>query len=316
MSVRLAVIISSRLGWPLLQDLVAQGVVAGVALPASGHEEEQQLGELLTQAGWVPHWLPRTGLAHELTVWLEALKPTTVLVLTFPWRIPAAVLALPPQGFINFHFAALPGYRGPEPTFWQIRNGEAAGAVTAHRMAADFDTGPVLVATPVPIGPLDTHGLHRAQLALAAVGTGRQLLAGLRGQQPLPDQPQDKTAARYWPRAALADVCLDWQEPAAALDRLVRATNPWNRGALATLRGQELRVLAATARPETGAAAPGTVVLATPGQALLVACGGGSVLQLDVLALDEGYFTGGQVANLGVPVGEVLGTLLPTLAPN
>ena len=306
-----AVIISSRLGWPLLQDLLAQGVVAGIAVPASGHPEATELGRALTQAGQVPQWLTRAGLAAELTAWVAARQPVAVLVLTFPWRMPAAVLELPPQGFINFHFAALPGYRGPEPTFWQLRNGEAAGAVTAHRMAADFDTGPVLVATPVPIGPADTHGLHRGQLALAAVGTGRQLLAGLRGEQPLPEQPQNEAAARYWPRAGLADVCLDWQEPAEALGRLVRATNPWNRGALATLRGQELRVLAATPRPEAVAAAPGTVVLAAPGQALLIACGAGSVLQLDIGCLDEGYFTGGQLAGMGVQVGEVLGTLLP-----
>jgi methionyl-tRNA formyltransferase len=305
----IAVIISSRLGWPLLQDLLAQGVVAGVAVPASGHPEAAGLGEALAQAGQPPQWLTRAGLAAELTDWVVALQPTAVLVLTFPWRIPAAVLGLPPQGFVNFHFAPLPAYRGPEPTFWQLRNGEAAGAVTAHRMAEDFDTGLVLVATPVPIGPLDTHGLHRGQLALAAVGTGRQLLAGLRGEQPLPEQLQDETAARYWPRAGLADVCLDWQESAEALDRLVRATNPWNRGALATLRGQELRVLAATPRPETVAAAPGTVVLAAPGQALLVACGGGSVLQLDIGCLDEGYFTGAQLAGMGVQAGEVLGAL-------
>jgi len=313
---RVAVIISSMLGWPLLQDLLSQGVVAGVAVPASGREEAEQLHAQLTQAGQAPLLLARAGLGAALAEWVVAVQPTAVLVLTFPWRIPAAVLGLPPQGFINFHFAALPGYRGPEPTFWQIRNGEPAGAVTAHRMAEDFDTGPVLVATPVPIGPHDTYGLHRGHLALAAVGTGRQLLAGLRGEQPLAEQPQNEAVARYWPRPTLPDLCLDWQELAESLARLVRAANPWNRGALAALRGQPLRVLGATARPETVAAAPGTVVLSTAGQALLVACGDGSVLQLDVVALDEGYFTGGQLAGLGVPVGEVLGTLLPVPATN
>lgn len=309
---RVSVIISSLLGWPLLQDLLSQGVVAGVAVPATDREESGQVSELLAQAGLAPQWLTRPGLANTLTAWIADTQPTAVLVLTFPWRIPAAVLGLPPQGFINFHFAALPGYRGPEPTFWQLRNGEPAGAVTAHRMAEDLDTGPVLVATPVPIGPADTHGLHRGQLAIAAVGTGRQLLAGLRGEVPLPDQPQDEAAARYWPRATLADLTLDWREPAEALARLVRAANPWNRGALTTLRGQVLRVLSLSARPETVEAAPGTIVLAAPGQALLVACGTGQVAQLDMVALDEGYFTGGQLASLGLQVGEVL---LPLAEP-
>jgi len=308
---RLNVLISSRLGWPLLQDLLAQGVVAGVAVPATGREESAQVGELLAQQALAPRWLTRAGLATELTEWLAATQPTAVLVLTCPWRIPAAVLGLPPQGFLNFHFAALPGYRGPEPTFWQLRNGEPAGAVTVHRMAADFDTGPVLVALPVPINPHDTHGLHRGQLALAGVPAARQLLAGLRGEIPLPDQPQNEAAARYWPRPTLADLCINWQEPAETVARLVRAANPWNRGALTTLRGQLLRVLSATVRPETVVAPPGTVVLAAPGQALLVACGEGQVLQLDVVALDEGYFSGGQLAGMGVQAGELLSAFIP-----
>lgn len=303
---RVSVIISSLLGWPLLHDLLSQGVVAGVAVPVTGSEENGRVNEVLAQAGLTPHRLTRKNLAAELTTWIAATQPTAVLVLTFSWRIPAAVLGLPPQGFINFHFAALPGYRGPEPTFWQLRHGEAAGAVTAHRMAEDFDTGPVLVATPVPIGPHDTHGLHRGHLALAAVGTGRQLLAGLRGEAPLFEQPQDETLARYWPRPTLPDLALDWHEPAEPLARLVRAANPWNRGALTTLRGQLLRILSLTPRPETVEAAPGTIVLAAPGQALLVACGLGQVAQLDMVVLEEGYFTGGQLAGMGVQVGEML----------
>lgn len=309
---RVSVIISSLLGWPLLHDLLGQGVVAGVAVPVTGSEENGRVNEVLAQAGITPYRLTRKGLAAELTTWVAATQPTAVLVLTFSWRIPAAVLGLPPQGFINFHFAALPGYRGPEPTFWQLRHGEAAGAVTAHRMAEDFDTGPVLVATPVPIGPHDTHGLHRGQLALAAVGTGRQLLAGLRGETPLREQPQDEALARYWPRPTLPDLSLDWHEPVESLARLVRAANPWNRGALTTLRGQLLRVLSLTPRPETVEAAPGTIVLAAPGQALLVACGLGQVAQLDMVVLEEGYFTGGQLAGMGVQAGEVLAPLAGT----
>lgn len=306
---RIAVIISSRLGWPWLQDLLAQDAVVSVAVPADGREESGEVRALLAQAGVVPLGLPKAGLGTALAAWIAEVQPMAVLVFTFPWRIPAAVLALPPQGFINFHCAALPGYRGPEPTFWQLRNGEPAGAVTAHRMEADFDTGAVLVAVPVPISPHDTFGLHRGQLALAAVEAGRQLLAGLRGEIPLLETPQDENQARYWPRPAMADVAIDWQASAEDIARLVRAANPWNRGALALLREQLLRVLVATPRPETVAAAPGTIVLAAPGQALLVACGDGQVLQLDVVALDEGYFTGGQLAGMGVLAGEVLGML-------
>lgn len=304
---RLAIIISSVLGLPLLQDLVSQGVVTGVAVPITGHDEPEQLVQNTAALGITATRLQRQSLGLALTNWLTPLAPDAVLVLTLPWRIPETVLALPRLGFLNVHFAPLPGYRGPEPLFWQLRHGETCGAVTVHRMDADFDTGPVLLTLPVPIGPHDTHGLHRAQLALHAVAAGRQLLAGLQDETLLHPQPQDPAAARYWPRAELADVCVCWGESATDIARLVRATNPWNRGALATLRGQSLRLLGVT--PLTGLvqAQPGTVVRAAAD--LLVACGAGEVLRLDMLALDEGYFTGAQLVELGVQVGEQLGEL-------
>ncbi|MDO7886491.1 methionyl-tRNA formyltransferase [Hymenobacter cheonanensis] len=306
---QVAVIISSTLGLPLLQVLAEQGAVAAVAVPhvPARPDQPEQVAQAAAALGLPVTRLHHASLAADLRTWLGENPPAAVLVFMLPWRVPAALLTVPRLGFLNFHLAALPGYRGPEPLFWQLRNGEPAGAVTVHRMTASFDTGPIVLAQPVPIGPGDTHGLHRTRLAHAAVAVGQQLLAGLRGEAPLPpEQPQDEAAAHYWPRATLADVCINWHEPAEAIARLVRATNPWNRGALATLRGQPLRVLAATARPETAAAPPGTVVWAEPGQGLLVACGASQLVQLDIVALDEGYFTGGQLAALGVPVGEVL----------
>lgn len=308
---RVAVILSSLLGLPAVQELAGHGVVCSVAVPNTGHDEPEQLAAQLLGAGWPVVRLTRQGLGDALLDWLRTCRPDAVLVFTFPWRIPARVLAGgPPLGFLNFHFAALPAYRGPEPIFWQIRNGEAAGAVTVHQMEADFDTGPVLLAQPVPIAPTDTHGLHRAKLALSAVGVARHLLAVWRGQAPaLTPIAQDASQAHYWPRAALADLCLRWDEPAAALERLVRAANPWNRGAVAMLRGQALRVMGATALgqlPHSLQSPPGTVVLASAPEGVVVACGAGEGLRLEIVALEEGYFTGPQLAALGLQPGEQL----------
>ncbi|GAA4393138.1 methionyl-tRNA formyltransferase [Hymenobacter koreensis] len=317
---QVALLLSSALGLPALHALAAQGAVAGVAVPRlpQAPEEADQLAQTAAGLGLPVVRLERAGLAAALTEWLTSLAPAAVLVFTFPWRVPAAVLALPPHGFLNFHFAALPGYRGPEPLFWQLRNGETAGAVTVHRMDADFDTGPVFLAEAVPISAADTHGLHRAQLAGRSAAVALNLLASLRGEAPaLTPQPQDPALARYWPRATLADVCVRWHEPALAIDRLVRATNPWNRGALTALRGQPLRLLGTTPHPaaNTGPVLPGTVLQADAATGLWVACGQGEAIRLDILALNEGYFSGAQLVALGVRTGEVL-TQLPAPTPS
>lgn len=307
---QVAVIISSPLGWPALHALAAQGGVAAVAVPCCPPEAETDgLAQQAAALGLPVTRLTRAHLAGELATWLEPLAVAAVLVFTLPWRVPAAVLDLPPLGFLNIHLAPLPAYRGPEPLFWLLRNGETVGAVTVHRMTADFDTGPVVLMEPVPIGPGDTYGLHRAQLAGRAAPVALRLLASLRGDTPpLVPVAQVEALAHYWPRPSLADVCVRWAEPAAAIERLVRATNPWNRGALTTLRGQPLRLLGVTPHPHaaTGPVTPGTVLHADATAGIWVACGTDEALRLDLVALDEGYFTGWQLRQLGVSVGEVL----------
>lgn len=309
---QVAIIISSTLGWPALHALAAQGGVAAVAVPCCLPESETDgLAQQAAALGLPVTRLTRARLEVELAAWLEPLKVAAVLVFTLPWRVPAAVLDLPPLGFLNFHLAPLPAYRGPEPLFWLLRNGETTGAVTVHRMAADFDTGPVVLAEPVSIGTGDTHGLHRAQLAVRAAPIALRLLASLRGEAPpLAPIAQAEELAHYWPRPSLTDVCVQWAAPATSIERLVRATNPWNRGALTTLRGQPLRLLAVTPHPHaaTGPVTPGTVLHTDAATGLWVACGANEALRLDMVALDEGYFTGLQLLQLGVSVGEVLGS--------
>ena len=312
---RLALIISGPLGFLLLHALAGLGVVAGVAVPSTGQAETEELADQLLGLGLVPRRLARAGLGEALTDWLAELQPTTVLVLTLPWRIPARVLALPPHGFLNVHFAALPGYRGPTPLFWQIRNRELAGAVTIHRMEADFDTGAVLLALPVPIGPDDTYGLHHTNLANAAAALAPQLVALLQRSAPLPLHPQPAAAAHYWPRPTLPDLCLPWAAPAADCYALVRAANPWNRGVFALLRGHPIRILAVLPLPGVAhAQAPGTVLQADAQAGLVVACGHGEALRLEMALLPEGYFTGLQLIAMGLQAGERL-EALPVAAP-
>ncbi len=310
-SMRLAIIISSPLGFPLLHALIRTGAAVEVAVPATNQPEIEELVGQLAGVDLVPRRLVRAGLGETLADWIAEWQPSVVLVLTFPWRVPARVLALPPHGFLNVHFAALPNYRGPAPLFWQLRNRESVGAVTIHRMEADFDTGAMLLELPVPIGPDDTYGLHHTNLANRAATLAPQLVALL--QLPtgtLPMRAQPEAAAHYWPRPALPDLCLQWDTPAAECYALVRAANPWNRGVFALLRGHPIRILAV--QPLPGVAhehPPGTVLRADAQAGVLVACGCGEVLRLEMVLLAEGYFTGFQLISLGLQVGERLGTL-------
>ena len=86
------------------------------------------------------------------------LKPDLLLTYTFPQKIGQELLALSKLG-INMHPALLPNYRGSNPYFWTIANGETMTGVTFHYLTSEFDAGDIILQEKIPISPKDTCGL-------------------------------------------------------------------------------------------------------------------------------------------------------------
>ncbi len=106
---------------------------------------------------------------------LAAFAPDVAVVACFTRRIPPAALAVPRLGFLNLHPSLLPLYRGPQPLFWQLRDGAPTGA-TVHYMDEGLDTGDIAaqIAVPLPDG-LSGPEAERT-LALAGLGLLRGVL--------------------------------------------------------------------------------------------------------------------------------------------
>lgn len=60
------------------------------------------------------------------------------------------VVNLAHHACINIHPSLLPKYRGPNPIFWQIRNGETQTGVTLHKVSEKIDAGDILACKKVP----------------------------------------------------------------------------------------------------------------------------------------------------------------------
>ena len=71
-------------------------------------------------------------------------NPFAAMSVSYPNRIPVALLDRLPGGAFNFHPARLPEYRGCFPTMWPILNGDSHADYTMHTMEESFDTGPVI----------------------------------------------------------------------------------------------------------------------------------------------------------------------------
>lgn len=237
--------------------------------------------QLALQHG-LPVMQPATLRDAEAQHALAALQPDLMVVVAYGLILPQAVLDTPRLGCINSHASLLPRWRGAAPIQRAIEAGDSESGVTVMQMEAGLDTGPMLLKVSTPIGPSDTGGsLHDRLAALGAqavVEAVARLQAGA-----LPGERQDDTLATYAHKLSKDEARLDWQRPAAELERLVRAFNPWPI-CHSSLAGDVLKVHAARLVPGQGE--PGRI-LAVGKDGLTVACGTGA-LQLTRLQLPGG----------------------------
>ncbi|MBS0487348.1 MAG: methionyl-tRNA formyltransferase [Proteobacteria bacterium] len=210
---------------------------------------------------------------------LHELAPDLLVVVAYGLILPRRVLEIPRLGCWNVHASLLPRWRGAAPIQRAILAGDTQTGVCLMRMEAGLDTGPVLLRREFSIASRDTGGsLHDklAELGAQVLGDGlRRTLGG----EVLHAEPQPEAGVTYAHKLEKSEARLDWNESAIALERKVRAFDPWPV-AEADVSGERVRVWAAQALAGTGAS-PGTIVAAGK-HGIDVACSEGAlrILQL------------------------------------
>jgi methionyl-tRNA formyltransferase len=222
-------------------------------------------------------------------------------------------LDLFPLGGVNLHPSLLPRFRGPSPVSAAIMAGDAETGVTIQRIALKFDTGDILAQERHPLRGDETAASLTDELALRGAALLAGVLAGLAAGSAPEARAQREEDATYCRTLAKEDGIIRWAEPAAAIERKVRAFDPWPRAA-STLNGEILLVLKSHVYPDTLPAdtdrgAPGTVRAADRTHGLLVQTGAG-VLAVERLQLqfkkplDWRAFMNGHPAIVGARLGE------------
>jgi methionyl-tRNA formyltransferase len=164
--------------------------------------------------------LTLTGLRRAV----DEVDPDMVVVSSYQRIVPGELLRGRP--WVNVHYAPLPRYRGRAVVNWAIINGEDEAYVTIHSLVEGLDAGGVLAQRSVPIGPRDTvtdlyERLNAVQAALLPDAVSRRL-SGDEGE------PQDDARATYCCTRVPGDGLIDWSEPTAHTDRLIRSlTSPY-----------------------------------------------------------------------------------------
>jgi methionyl-tRNA formyltransferase len=216
---------------------------------------------------------------------LASFEPDLLVVVAYGLILPGSVLALPRLGCWNVHASLLPRWRGAAPIQRAILAGDEESGVDLMQMEAGLDTGPVLLERRTPIAPRETGGsLHDrlAQLGAEVLADG---LARVRRGEALRATAQPQAGATYAHKIDKAEARINWNEPAIAIERKVRAFDPWPV-AEGLVEGARLRIWSAEALARHADAAPGSIV-STDRDALDIATGDG-ILRIRELQREGG----------------------------
>lgn len=220
---------------------------------------------------------PQRLRSDEGRAMLQAFAPDGLVLVAYGQRVPPDLLELATRPPLNVHPSLLPRHRGAAPVAATILAGDDVGGVTLMVMTPELDAGPIAAQWPVALTGRETTPQLEARLAeLTAERVPPQLERWAAGD--LATTPQDERAATVIRQFRRADGWIDWSRPAEAVDRQVRALQPWP-GAWTTIGDRRLHVRLAHPVAGVDGVPVGSLL---PGEWPRVACGQGA-LSLDVV---------------------------------
>lgn len=295
---------------PTLDALLAEGypIAAVYTQPdrPAGRGRQLRLSPVKARAlaAGLPVRQPRTLRDPAVQAELAGLAPTLMVVVAYGLLLPETVLRIPPLGCINVHASLLPRWRGAAPIQRALLAGDAETGVSIMQMEAGLDTGPVLAQAICPLTDPLTGGELHDRLAVLGARTLLPLLPRLAAGELTP-QRQDEARATYAPKITKAEAELDWSRPAVALERAVRAFNPWPVAQTRTPLGT-LRIWRAQAVAGTSAAPPGCVIRESR-EGLLIATGAGALNLMEIQLAGKRPMPAADFINAYRLAGQVLG---------
>lgn len=213
---------------------------------------------------------------------IRALRPDVMVVMAYGQILPRGVLEIPEIACLNLHASLLPRWRGAAPIQAAIAAGDREIGITLMYMDEGLDTGDILLQRTIDILPADTGGALHDRLAAVAPETLLESL-DLLAKGKAPRTPQDNAVATYAPKLKREDGKIDWSDPADAIERKIRAFDPWP-GAFMTVSTdgtRNLKIFSATVIDLRGK--PGKILCS---EAELVVAAGEGALSLGEVQLE------------------------------
>ena len=182
----------------------------------------------------LPILQPKRIKSEDAVAEIRALAPEVIVVMAYGQILPRSVLEIPKIACLNLHASLLPRHRGAAPIQAAIVAGDRETGISVMYMDEGLDTGDVLLQKGIEIARDETGGSLHDRLAKIAPIALEEALAAL-SYGTARRFPQDPFLATYAPKLERVHGRIDWNKPAALIERQIRAFNPWP-GAFTVLR--------------------------------------------------------------------------------
>ncbi|QHS58130.1 methionyl-tRNA formyltransferase [Chitinophaga agri] len=288
---------------PLAYTLASQGLQVCIFFSPTEDLAAQQKVQAFIQAARLPMQMEK-NVTTDVYEWLDAVRPETVFVYGYRYLLDIKRFAGIPA--FNIHPGPLPCFRGPSPVFWQLKTGQPTLGFTIHVLSEKFDAGQVVWTKTIPDQPHYTYAAVNQLCSQYCIEGVMGIIAMLRQRMPLPAISAGNKQAGYHKRPQLHDILINWEQMTATeICNLIRACNPWNKGAMTIFNGQELKLMDGALTATHTNTHPGTVIIQD--KVMEIVCAGGRTIRTNMLYVYEGYVPAYYADQFGVRHGVKLG---------
>jgi methionyl-tRNA formyltransferase len=284
---------------PSIDVINSYNFLGGIVIPARSNEFSTQIYQIASSLK-IPVFEFDVKNKDVLKNNLNVIKPDVCFVITFPHKIPEDILSIPEHGFLNFHCGLVPEYRGIEPIFWQIKNGEKFGGITVIKMDKGIDTGEVLFTEKLEILTTDTYGLHLNKLAMITMNPVKIMIDNLLTGKIF--DLKDTANKQIFPvrkRPSFNDLVIDWKnQTSTQINAIVRAANPAYKGAVTFIRNIPFNIMEVSIEDKDTNSnhdeniKPGTVISANIIDGLKIKTADNKTVKINIISCQDGIFTG------------------------
>lgn len=306
---RVGIISNSDLFIPLVYTLAAQQQQVYIFYSPSDDELVNQKTKAFIKETRLPFTEEKNN-NNAIYQWLLQGNYDACFVFGYHKLIELSRLKNSATPIFNIHFGTLPAFKGPSPVFWQLKFGLKKVGLAIHYLSNKFDDGLVVWTKDVDNLPHDNYITINQKLSNLSVEGVFYILSLIVNKLPVPVINHQDAVSAYQKRPALSEVLINWpQMDATEICNLVRACNPWNKGALTLFKGHEVKLMDAIAISQkfdiSETSKPGTIVSA--GELLRIYCHGGEVINVNMLFLNDCFVPAYQCCLWGFLPGEMFG---------